>query len=147
MTRTRRRTWILLLAAGLAVVAVAWWAARARDDPRPMLREVLGMRDLPASVDAIECNAWGFTDVQTTCAFTVAASDFPRLLRGWSFREVPCPGRDSWHVTTGAPHPVGRRFPLAACYRAQPAEFEHGGSITVAADAGRTRVVADLYIE
>ena len=147
MIRTRRRTWIWLLAAGLAVVAAAWGAARTRDDPRPMLREVLGMRDLPASVDTIECNDRSFTDVLATCTFTVAAADFPRLLRGWSFREVPCAGRDSWHVTTGSPHPVGPRFPLAVCYRAQPAEFEHGGGVTVAADAGRTRVVADLYIE
>jgi hypothetical protein len=147
MLRTRGRQWIGLLTAALAVgVAAVWWT-RPRDDPRPLVEEVLGMRDLPASVDAIRCDDWGFTDVQATCVFTVAAADFPRLLRGWSFAEVPCDGRDSWQVTTGGPHPVGPRFPLAACYHAQPAEFEHGGSVTVAADSSRTRVVADLYIE
>jgi hypothetical protein len=140
--RTLRRHWLWLLAAGLVLAAAAWWA---RDNPRRTLEEVLGTRDLPASVGSVECESWGFTDVLTTCAFTVDPADFPRLLHGGQFREQPCTGRSSWDVAGGPP--VGPRFPVDVCYRANPPRFEHGGHARMAADADRSRVIADLYIE
>jgi hypothetical protein len=33
------------------------------------------------------------------------------------------------------------------CYRANPPRFEHGGHVRMAADADRSHVIADLYIE
>jgi hypothetical protein len=52
--RTLRRHWLWLLAAGLVLAAAAWWA---RDNPRRTLEEVLGTRDLPASVGSVECES------------------------------------------------------------------------------------------
>lgn len=140
----RRRTWLWLVAGGLIVAIAGVRLTRAADDRR-LLETTLGMRPLPRRVQALECHPYGVTDVLATCALTIHPADFPALLRGRTFEEVPCDGRDSW-TFTGGPR-VGPRFPLSACFSAEPPEFEHGGFVRVATDAGRTRVITNLYIE
>lgn len=127
------------------MVAIAGWRLTRADDDRPVLEATLAIRPLPQRVQTLECESYGFTDVLATCAFTIDPVGFPALLRGRTFNEVPCDGRDSW-TFTGGPR-VGPQFPLSACYTAEPPDFEHGGFVRVATDAGRTRVITDLYIE
>src|SRR5688572_27047460 len=126
----RRRRLLLLLAAGVLAVA-AWYlqygpmrSRRAATgagpaDHRRVLASALAV-DLPEGVRNVECRSYGFTDVQTECAFEMHPENWDRILGGRRYARVGCPGEDS-HDATGGPD-VGPRFTVGACYRASPPE-------------------------
>ena len=123
--------------------------------------KMLNITELPASVSDIDCASYGFTDVLERCAFKIAPADFDALLRGYQYIEpapcssatpigVPChdpktrPRRS--HTYGGGPA-VGHDFTVGHDYVATPKEFKHGGDVTVLANASRSTVMIDLYIE
>ena len=128
---------------------------------RSHVAKMLKIARLPASVSRIDCASYGFTDVLERCAFKIAPADFDALLRGYRYIEpAPCGSESPVGVPCDDPmtHPrtshsygggpaVGRDFTVAHYYVATPKEFEHGGNVTVFADASRSAVMIDLYIE
>ena len=126
---------------------------------RNHVQQMLNLRTLPASVSGLDCASFGFTDVLERCSFQVAPDDFPRLLKSSRYERVPLcqdnpSDRSCWsligpetsHNFCCGPG-VGPDFRIAAIYSTQPAEFEHGGSITIVTDAAHRQVMVDLYIE
>ncbi len=122
---------------------------------------MLNITELPASVSDIDCASYGFTDVLERCAFKIAPTDFDALLRGYHYIElalcssaspieVPCEDPKAhprtMHSFGGGPD-VGHDFAVDHYYVATPKQFEHGGEVTVLANASRSAVMIDLYIE
>ena len=128
---------------------------------RSYVAKMLNIAELPASVSGIDCAGYGFTDVLVRCAFKIAPADFDALLRGYQYIEpapcssaspigVPCDDPKSHPRTShsyGGGPAVGPDFAVARYYVATPKEFEHGGNVTVLANASRSAVMIDLYIE
>lgn len=122
---------------------------------------MLNIAALPASASGVDCVSYGFTDVLERCAFKIAPAEFDALLRGYQYIEpAPCSSKSpvgvpcddpktrprTSHSYAGGPA-VGHDFAVAHYYVAPPKEFEHGGSVTVLANATRSAAMIDLYIE
>jgi hypothetical protein len=118
----------------------------------------LNIPALPPSATKVACVDSGlWTDFVERCAFEVDPADFTRLLAGYHFALLPvcsqmrtggaCVERlpMSHDYCCGAA--IGGNFRVAAVFSASPAEFEHGGSVTVVTDASRRHVFIDIYIE
>ena len=135
----------LAVASGLALTGVLAWTAFDRYDDRRVAASVLNIDSLPGSVQDVECESWGWTDVLTTCAFEVAPRDFGQLLAGRPF-EVLAPCRLTAHEFGGGPE-VGPDFQAATCLEARPEAFAHGGHVRLAADEQRRRALIDIYVE
>ena len=126
---------------------------------RRHLKELLDLPALPPSVSNLDCESFGFTDTLERCAFEVSPPDFPKLLAAHRYELVPlCRDRPEDRICAGLKQPetshniccgprVGTDFAIAETYVTSPPEFEHGGSITVVADASRRHVMVDVYVE
>ena len=126
---------------------------------RTHLTELLDLPGLPASVSNLDCESFGFTDTLERCAFDVSPNDFSKLLAAHPYEPVPlCRDRPNDRICAGQKEPetshniccgprVGTDFPIAAIYVTTPPEFEHGGSISVVADATKRHVMVDVYVE
>lgn len=134
----------LLLLLIVLAAAVVWLRIASPGEDRRTLAGILNVR-LPPGVQDIECRSYGFTDVLATCSFSMNGGAFPNLMEGWEFATAPCRSNSS-HELTGGPN-IGPVFAVHVCYRATPAEFEHGGSVFVAVNEQGTLGIADLYIE
>ncbi len=138
----RRLTKVLGVAGGVAVAGIGWCSYT---EPGRMVRSILEIERIPASAHNLECRSPFTTDVLSHCYLEIDPADFEALLTGWSFRESPRSG--SSHRAGIAWPGLGDEFEIAIQYAINPPEFEHGGQITVVADASRSRVIVDLYIE
>jgi hypothetical protein len=148
-----------LIAAGLIGMLGVAGTYGCRQMDRNHLAEMLDLETLPASVSDLDCESFGWTDVLERCAFAVSQGDFPKLLKAHQYQSILlCRDRPAEPVCFKQEGPetshgfccgprVGRDFRIDAIYLAQPAEFEHGGAITVVADTTRQQVMVDLYIE
>jgi hypothetical protein len=142
-----------------AIVTAGLVGCRALD--RSHAANMLNIAELPASVAGIDCASYGFSDVLERCSFSIAPADFSVLLGGYKYVEpAPCSSDSPAGVPCDVPetHPrsshsygggpaVGRDFAVAHYYVANPKEFEHGGNMTVLANASKSEVMIDLYIE
>jgi hypothetical protein len=86
MSKIKLRYWFLavtLLAAGLGGYGVYDSSAR------PMLRRALRIRDLPPSIRNVRMGSDVWTDAVYDFYFEIAPPEFPRLLRGRDFSNIP----------------------------------------------------------
>ena len=154
-----RRTAVTVALIAMAVLITGVIGCRALN--RSHAAKMLNIAELPASVAGIDCTSYGFTDVLERCAFSIAPADFNALLRGYQYIEpAPCSSERrigvacddpktrprTSHSYMGGPA-VGHDFAVAHYYVATPEKFEHGGDVTVLANASRSAVMIDLYIE
>jgi hypothetical protein len=159
MRTPSRRT--VLTAAFIVMAVLIAGVVGCRALSRSHAAKMLNIAELPASVSGIDCASYAFTDVLERCAFKIAPADFNALLRGYQYIEsapcssdsgvgVPCDDPKSHPLTShsfGVGPAVGRDFAAAKYYVATPKEFEHGGNVTVLANATRSEVMIDFYIE
>lgn len=105
---------------------------------------ILNIPSLPSSVRVVDCKAAFIpTDVVDTCSIEIDPKDFPNLLRGYTFKELPTTGTSHSAVFTK----VGPEFHVTTEFMAEPKEFKYGGNVQVFTDRERKRAVIDLYIE
>lgn len=113
--------------------------------PNHVVRSILRLEQLPASVTNADCESWSWTDVLTTCTFKLDPRDFPQLLKGWPFRRLTATGGS--YSFSGGPR-LGREFAVNVAFAVDDSpEFPNGGRIALVADAQRARVQLDYYVE
>lgn len=113
--------------------------------PSQIVRRLLRLEQLPASLSGADCASWITSDVMTTCTFRLDPREFPKLLVGWPFRRVPATG-GSFSFSSGPQ--FGREFAVDVAFAVNdPPEFPNGGSVAVIADAQRAQVQLDYYVE
>jgi hypothetical protein len=144
----RRTTWL----AFASLIGAAIWLVEIIDDRRApqIAARLLRMPHLPASLRNVRCESeWIPTDAVTTCVFEIAPADFPALLKGWPFEESGVSGGSHRYVVGPK---VGPGFDAAVLFQynetIRPFRlFEHGGWVTLVADATRSRGQVSLYEE
>ncbi|EPE95883.1 hypothetical protein RGCCGE502_23575 [Rhizobium grahamii CCGE 502] len=130
--------------AALATLLVLEFAQSISGRRVPRLVErILSLEFVPASLRNAECRSGATTDVIATCVFEISQSDFPVLLRGRAFNKEVVSGTNH----DFAAYAIGQAFSASARYLVQPAEFKHGGYVSLVANAERTRVQVEIYQE
>ena len=124
-----------------SIIFVGWFF---HNEKRQMVMSVLNIDALPNSVEKIECESWGYTDVLTTCTFRIDPKEFPSLLRGWDFSKEKRKNSFS-HDEAGAK--VGTNFSIDEAYIVHPTSYKHGGYVQMLTNKDRTDVTVDIYIE
>ncbi len=127
--------------AGTVAIAVVVYEGR----PNQIVRRLLRLEQLPASLAGADCESWSLSDVLTTCTFELDPQDFPKLLTGWPFRRISAEG-GSYSFSEGPR--LGREFAVDVAFAVNdPPEFPNGGRVALVADARRARVQLDYYVE
>ena len=57
-----------------------------------LTKGILNIKSVPSSIQNIECDSWGFTDILTACVFKINPTQFPLLLKGWNFTKTNVKG-------------------------------------------------------
>lgn len=132
---------VMVATLALTTAALLYWLLRS--DPVGTAEGILNLRTLPRSAQHVACLDLSFTDLQVACYFEIDSTDFQLLLAGRTFKKMPGSGtthhRAAWQV--------GRDFEISTYYYHRLRNTSHGGSVTIATDAGRQHVVVDMYIE
>lgn len=130
----------LMLLVVFGVGSLAYYFAT---EDRRVASNILNAK-IPLSVNNLECESWGFTDVLTKCVFVINPKDFESLLEGWKFEEKKVTGKS--HKLGGGPK-LGEDFDVSFLYLAHPTEFSHGGQVAVLASTDKSKVSIDIYVE
>ena len=139
-SRVGRR--ILLVATCLVVISAAglWVYGILR---RPyMVANWLNLKRPPTSLSVKDCKDSGLlTDLDTNCLIAIDPAEFVELLQGYDYRHDSTPASEV-SLATGTRH-----FALADTYSVTPDTFEHGGAVTIFANARRDGAIVNLYVE
>ncbi|HWQ94610.1 MAG TPA: hypothetical protein VN418_03805 [Gammaproteobacteria bacterium] len=135
----KKLTWV---AAFIGVAISVVWFFDIYRQPQ-MVARILNIPSPPGSLRVVECESPVTTDVLTTCSVEISPDDFPLLLVGYHFEQIPAKGTSH---TLGLPK-VGPEFAVDVEFSVQPAEFKHGGFVRVLTDKDRRHAIVDLYIE
>jgi hypothetical protein len=119
--------------------STAWHVGERRH-----VADMLDISELPSSARNIDCASFGVTDVLERCSLELEARHFAGLLAGHRYESVS-ETKMAYQLCCGPE--VGEDFRVARLYLSTPSDAPYGGSLTVAVDAARRRVMVDLYIE
>lgn len=108
-----------------------------------MVASILQIQQPPPSLKVQECESPFTTDVLTTCAIRITPSEFPLLLKGYSFQENTV--KDSSYSLVGPK--VGQEFEVTTEFIVEPKGFKYGGYVRVLTNKQRDQAIVDLYIE
>jgi hypothetical protein len=131
-------------ATSVAVIATTAGAVVLHDRPTAIIGRILKPTGAMPPISNARCIDWSFTDTNVECSFSIAASDFPRLLNEHAFGRRVASG--SSYAVAGQPH-LGQPFAVAEEYRAIPPDAPHGGAIMLWTDKQHERVRLSLWIE
>jgi hypothetical protein len=132
---------ILFLIPLSTIIYIGWFFY---NEENRMVRSILNIDSLPNSIEKIECESWGYTDVLTTCRFKIDPKEFPFLLKGWNFSKEARINTFSHNV--GVPK-TGTNFLIHEAYIVRPKSFKYGGQIQLLTNQDKTDVMVDIYIE
>jgi hypothetical protein len=139
----RRTKTILFVAFGVLLLGISvLWATDGPRNPR-RVAYMLNISLPPQSLRVFACESGPWTDVAITCSIEISPAEFPLLLKGYSFSEVPS-NESSYALDLPK---LGPEFTVASEYSVWPAAFKNGGSVRVFADAESRRAIVDLFIE
>jgi hypothetical protein len=133
---------VLLVVTGLVVTSFAgMWGYGILHRPY-MIASWLNLKQPPESLSVKDCLDSGLlTDVDTNCLIEIAPEHFSELLQGYDYRHDSTIDSQV-SLATGT-----RQFALADTYIVTPATFEHGGAVTIYANATRNLAIVNLYVE
>jgi len=109
-----------------------------------LTKGILNIKSVPSSIQNIECDSWGFTDILTACVFKINPTQFPLLLKGWNFTKTNV--NYSYSHDIGGPK-LGKNFLINESYIVHPKDYIHGGHVRVSTDKNNSNVIIDIYIE
>ena len=139
---SRQSQYFLAAIVGLAVCGwVALWAYDRYNAPH-RVADWLNLKEAPRSLAVLDCkDAMLPTDFVSNCLVSIDSDQFSQLLAGYSYEH------QSWHSNEVSLATGARKFDATDVYTVTPASFEHGGAVSIYANASRGLAIVDIYIE
>jgi hypothetical protein len=140
--RSRAGRRVLVVIACLVVISVAgMWGYGLWHRPY-MVANWLNIGQPPKSLSVKDCQDSGLlTDFVANCLVEIDPQHFAELLQGYEYRHDSTTDSQV-SLATGT-----RQFALTDTYSVTPATFEHGGAVTIYANAKKDQAIVDMYVE
>jgi hypothetical protein len=107
-----------------------------------MVANWLNISQPPESLSVKDCHDSGLlTDFVANCLVEINPQNFAELLQGYNYRH------DSTIDSEVSLATETRQFALADTYSVSPPTFEHGGAVTIYANAKRDQAIVEIYVE
>jgi hypothetical protein len=141
--------WILiLLILALAVPVYLFQGDRKKiNENQDYLKTILKLKELPATVNNIDCEKWGQSGLLITCYFEYDNSKIDELMSGRDFQFIENASGSSHDDSISGGPARGIEFKVAHGWIVKSSEFGESGWVRFHTDSSKSKAITDIYIE
>ena len=140
-----KNKWVLLIVL-LALVAPIVFLHQNSEEHAKLLKTVLDLKVLPASVKEVQCEKWGQSRLLITCYFEYDHADLDQLMGHREFDMIENPSGSSFDDAVSGGPTLGREFKVAYGWLAKKG-LKESDWVRLHTDSNKGQAVTDIFLD